>query len=421
MTPSLTPPADPKPRVRIHADSQFFSGAERLIAVLAGDDDLRSEFDLSLQYRGNDRFAQDIESRLPTSVPAISLPVHQVAAWVSSKPPALRPLAKAWAHGTGLKYRFMRRDLPVLAAEYGRARPDVVHIQDGGYPGAHSCLAAAVAAKSSGIPVVFMVNNLAQGYGERYRAFDRAWDQRVIASVDLWVTGSAAASGRLQSVLALPAESVRVVPNGLDAPVPRLDRDPALRGIGADPARLVVAVVAHLEPRKGQSHLVRALARIRDAGGIIPQVILEGEGPDRAKLAALVRALRLEADVVMPGRIDHIADLMAAADVIALPSVAREDFPNVVLEAMALRRPVLASRLAGIPDQVVDGVTGLLVAPGDEAGLAEALDRLASDADMRTRMGEAGCARHALLFTARAAASRWADVYRDLLAVTRSR
>lgn len=413
--------AQERPRVRIHSDSPFFSGGEQLVSVLLSDPDLGCEFDLSLQYRADPRYESGMRQRLPLDARTVALPLIDEAAWTSAHSGPLVGLAKAYAHATGLKYRFMRRDLPVIQQAFETARPDIVHIQDGGYPGAHSCLAAAVAARSCGARTVFMVNNLAQPYGDRYRTFDRGWDRRVVSSVDLWVTGSRAAGARLREVLGVPGSALRVVPNGLDARPPRLSRDDALAEVGADARRVVVACVANLERRKGQEHLLRALASLREMPGPTPQLVLEGEGPDSSRLRALIGDLGLGGDALMPGRLAHVPDLMAAADVIVLPSVDQEDFPNVILEAMAYGKPVIASALAGIPEQVVDGQTGVLVPPRDAGALAAALRRLAADPTLRHRLGEAGKVRHAALYTAGAAASRWADVYRDLLPGSSSR
>ncbi len=419
---SLQPPsdtgspgsADLRTRVRIHSDSPFFSGSENLIGLLIADADLGAEFDISLEYRAHAAYEAGMNRRLPPTAKTIPLGLPEIAAWAARFPSALRPLAKALAHATGLKYRFLRRDLGMLRTEMAASGPEIVHIQDGGYPGAYSCLAAAVAAHESGARTVFMVNNLARGYDGPMRWFDRSWDRRAVGSVDLWVTGSSAAAARLAEVLELAPGAVRVVPNGVDLRLPRLGRDEALSRIGVDPSRLVVAQIANLERRKGHEHLLRAIVIMRDRGASIPVFVLEGDGPDRGRIASMVGRLGLERDVVMPGRLEHVPDLMEAADVLVLPSVTDEDFPNVVLEAMGYGKPVVASRIAGVPEQVADGETGILVEPGDAEGIAEALGRLANDAVLRGRLGSAARARYERDFTPRAAAKRWADVYRDL-------
>ena len=107
----------------------------------------------------------------------------------------------------------------------------------------------------------------------------------------------------------------------------------------------------------------------------------------------------------------HVMNLMSAVDVLVVPSVSHEDFPNVILEAMGLGKPVVASRLAGTPEQVDDEHTGLLVPPGDAAALALALRRLVLDPALRDEMGRAGRRRFEERFTAEVAVRRYAELY----------
>ncbi|HKW41273.1 MAG TPA: glycosyltransferase, partial [Gemmatimonadales bacterium] len=122
-----------------------------------------------------------------------------------------------------------------------------------------------------------------------------------------------------------------------------------------------------------------------------------GEGPERAPLQTQIREAGLVDRVVLRGRVSgvELGDAYAAADVLALPSIldSRSDTEGlgvVLLEAMSYGVPVIGSRVGGIPDIIVDGETGLLVAPGDPAALAAALQRLAEDRGLAARLGAAG-------------------------------
>jgi glycosyltransferase involved in cell wall biosynthesis len=168
---------------------------------------------------------------------------------------------------------------------------------------------------------------------------------------------------------------------------------PAERG-GAGPLRIVS--VGTLHEVKGQAYLVEACRRLAERGVDFTCRFI-GEGPDRDALAARIERHGLADRVELVGRMtsDGVAAELAAADVLVAPSVPtrggkREGIPVVLMEAMATGLPVIASRLSGIPELVTDGVDGLLVPPGDDAALAEALARLAADPDLRRRLGEAG-------------------------------
>jgi glycosyltransferase involved in cell wall biosynthesis len=118
--------------------------------------------------------------------------------------------------------------------------------------------------------------------------------------------------------------------------------------------------------------------------------------------------------VVFAGRRDDAAELLVELDVLALPSWT-EGLPLVVLEAMARRRPVVATPVGGTPEVVVDGETGLLVPPRDPDALAAALRRLLADADLRRRMGDAGYERVRERFSADAMTGRVLEIYDEVL------
>lgn len=199
----------------------------------------------------------------------------------------------------------------------------------------------------------------------------------------------------------------RTVPYGVDtdAFAPRAP-DPAVRErLGTPPGALLVLAVGRLVEKKGFRHLIEAAAK---APGV--HLVVAGDGDLRGDLE--VRAREAGASVRFTGSLDRegVAQALAAADVVAVPSVVdragnRDGLPNTLLEALAAGRAIVASRVAGIPDVVEDGVTGLLVAEADAEGLAAALRRLASEPETRSRLGREA-RRHALSGLSWAAAAR---------------
>jgi glycosyltransferase involved in cell wall biosynthesis len=148
----------------------------------------------------------------------------------------------------------------------------------------------------------------------------------------------------------------------------------------ADPRepRMVVAV-GSLAEKKGFRVLLDACARLRD-GNVPFRCVIVGEGPLRARLESQIRRLRLAGDVTLLGARPHeeVMRLLARAAVFVMPSVRARDgemdgIPNVVLEALSVATPVIATRLSAIPEVVRHGETGRLVPPGDDQALAEAI------------------------------------------------
>lgn len=160
-----------------------------------------------------------------------------------------------------------------------------------------------------------------------------------------------------------------------------------------------IACVAALREVKGHTHLLAAIEAAR-ARGIDVQCELAGDGPLRARLETEIRTRGLEGSVRLlgPCQRDEIRALLGRSDAIALSSILdssgrREGIPVSLMEGMAAGLPVISSRLSGIPELVTNGESGLLADPGDEAGLAEAIQTLAADPALRRRMGAAGRAR----------------------------
>jgi glycogen(starch) synthase len=191
----------------------------------------------------------------------------------------------------------------------------------------------------------------------------------------------------------------------------------ALDALGIPPRTRVVAMVGRLvSAQKGQDLLLRAMPEIRLH---YPEAVLliVGEGPDRAALEALSRKLDLAAAVRFLGHRDDIPALLAASEVVAVPSVVEEAFGLTALEGMAAGRPVVAFASGGLPELVCHGETGILVPKGDVAGLASAIRRLLADAPLRHRLGAAG-RRVAAAFTTEARVEALSDIYEQIAAAS---
>jgi colanic acid/amylovoran biosynthesis glycosyltransferase len=162
-------------------------------------------------------------------------------------------------------------------------------------------------------------------------------------------------------------------------------------GVGDPPAgRPRVLCVGRLVPEKGQSVLLHAFAKLAERG-VDAELELVGYGPSERELRVLAERLGLADRVLFAGAVgqDAIGAHYEAASVFCLPSF-WEGIPVVLMEAMACRRPVIATAVAGVRELVRDAATGLLVSPGREDELADALQCLLEDPALRHRMGEAG-------------------------------
>ena len=174
-----------------------------------------------------------------------------------------------------------------------------------------------------------------------------------------------------------------------------------------------------LEPKYGAQDLVEALGLLAD----LPfKATLVGDGPLRESLETRVRELGLAERVQFLGRRPHseIPELLRGFDLLAMPS-RQEAWGVAAAEASATAIPVVATRIGGIPEVVIDGETGLLVPAQDPPALAAAIRLLAGDPDLRHRLGEAGRERVVSLFAWQRCVDLMVDVYRDAAGSARQR
>ncbi len=219
------------------------------------------------------------------------------------------------------------------------------------------------------------------------------------------VTVSDFSAAQLRARFPFAAGKIHRVYNGIDTRGFARAR-PAVVAAGAGSAPLIVSVGRYIE-KKGFSDLIAACARLRDRG-VVFQCRIVGEGPLGGELAAEIEGSGLGGVVELTGprSAGEVAALLAAARVFALPCVEEADggmdnLPTVIAEAMAAGLPVVSTRLAGVPEMVLDGVTGLLVAPREPEALAGALARLLGEPVAAAAMGRAGRARARGMFEAR--------------------
>lgn len=178
--------------------------------------------------------------------------------------------------------------------------------------------------------------------------------------------------------------------------------------------RLVIGTVGRLSREKSFDVLIQSVAQLVESGTPVT-LLVAGEGPERSKLESLIRDLRLESHVRLLGHVADPRPLFSAIDVFALSSTS-EGLPNVLLEAMTCRVPVVATSVGGIPRVVHDELNGLLVAPGSADQLTAALLRLLHNAALCDSLAAAGLetirARYSFEFRMR----KMVALYDDLLA-----
>ena len=179
-------------------------------------------------------------------------------------------------------------------------------------------------------------------------------------------------------------------------------------GLGSD--MFVAGTTSRLKPEKGIHVLVEAVAKIRR--DIDFRLLVVGDGPTRSRLESLCRRLGILDRVIFAGFRRDIAAHLRLMSVLVIPSTWQEPFPLAALEAFGAGRPVIASRIGGLPEAVIDGYNGILIPPGDVDALAKAIMRLAKNSELTTTLGRNALAA-SKRFSIEAHTSQLEKIYRD--------
>jgi len=208
------------------------------------------------------------------------------------------------------------------------------------------------------------------------------------------VNASVAVSDAAARTLQLPrtAPPLEVVRNGISLPVRSDDRAASVRASFDGGGIVLGIIVARIDGRKGHRTLVQAMQMVEAAAAGRVRMLVAGDGADKPAVEALAASAGLNDAMAFLGARTDIDDLLSAADFFVLPSDT-EGLPLSVLEAMSHGLPIVASRVGGIPEIVDHDQEGLLVPPGEPPALAEAILRIAQDADLRRRLGRQALAR----------------------------
>lgn len=191
------------------------------------------------------------------------------------------------------------------------------------------------------------------------------------------------------------------------------DRADIRSQLGYDEEALVVGIVGRLSPEKGHKVFLRALARARRQEPRLRGLIV-GNGQERDTLAAESKALGLESACRFTGHVTKPASYYQAMDIQAMPSFT-EGMPNAALEGMFMGLPLIATRVGGIPEVVVEGETGLLIPCGNEKALSGAMLALAASPERRAALGRAGRERIRACFSPRVRVRQILDLYAEML------
>lgn len=338
-----------KKKLHIHSDNSKWAGCENMPGIFLQDQKLNSIFDITFSYRYSHEYEygmtkwiknlntldfnplfywKDINNTLN---PIETYPLHFSISYLYKIRPYFKPIM-------ALRFLVMLNEVIKLFRLFKRIEPDILHINNGGYPGASSCNSAAIAGKLAGInKITYMINST---------TIDHWYDRPMTWLVKKSVTKFICASKHLKNksdFLRIETDMINnfeVIPNTIKYQIP-VKREAVRRRFDIKKDQIFFLAVGVDEERKGFKLLEKAFD-------------LQQRYNKKSKL------------IIQTGQLKNIDDysLINACDVLIVPSLYDEDFPNVILIAMMYGRPVIASNIAGIPE-IINGNNGDLFDAGD--------------------------------------------------------
>ncbi|MEX1019323.1 MAG: glycosyltransferase family 4 protein [Litorilinea sp.] len=406
----------------IHGYADLY-GSSRSLMRLSGN--LGDEFEPLVILAQDGPLVQEMQK--------VGIPV-QVCPWLFSN-----ILGRQAFHGWNL-LRFCLLFIPNiirLALLFRREKADLIH--SNGIVQVTPAFAAALVR----VPHIWHVRETLDQYAKMWSQFAEAetslvWKVSTFFALRLWrlfvrmiywlsdyvvcVSDAALAPFRMLNLV----EHAGVVHNGLEM---AFYRDPGITPMsvqkwmaGDDEAGyLFVGTVGALRPSKGQHVLLTAFAEFRRRHPHVRvKCLLVGDAKPEAqayvdKLHEIIQTSGIADDVILAGPVPDPRPAFARLDVFVLPSVQSEPFGTVVLEAMATETPLIATNIGGSVEQVEEGLSGLLVPPEDSRALADALERLILEPDLRTRLAQNALERVSRLFTIDVHLRNMLGIYRRVL------
>jgi glycosyltransferase involved in cell wall biosynthesis len=280
-------------------------------------------------------------------------------------------------------------------------------------------LTSGLAAKMARVPHIWHVRESFGEFGRVWRYYQRymLWLSTKIICVSTPIAEQFEQKSR---------EKVHVIHNGFPVEeFPEISKDRINRfrsSYGISNAQHLIGVVGRIKfQRKGQEVFVRAAHVLRekfpDARFLCVGSPFPGNELHLVQLLNLIRELGLEGNILYTGDVEDIKAAISALDILVLPSVQPEPFGGVVIEAMALSRPVVATAVGGSIEQVVDGVTGYLVPPGDPGSLAAGIEKLLESTTRRRDFGEAGRKRFMEAFEFKSFYQKILELYEQVIQI----
>ena len=356
-----------KKKILLYSDCFVFGGSEYVAVNILRSKTIQNEFDLFFAYRYHKKYQYYLDKIFPTEEQKKFFPLRLFSNDdffyffnKKVKNNIIRYFCKFpffLLDTLGVYYLLNRHIFNIFLNNHDF---DLIHINNGGYPAAKTCLHLAICAHRYNIKNILQINNRAVPC--QFNRFDRT----VQKSVLFFLTATEYAKQELALNRHFDLAKITTLYNAVAIPIVSISSKEARELLNIDLDSFVLIEVALLQERKGQIQLLQSLLFLKENNLQLfskIRLILIGNGENEKNIRDFIEQNQLDDVVFMLGyRMDY-ANYINAADLVLLPSTKDEDMPLTILSSMALGKPIISTNIAGIPEEVVDGYNGYLVNP----------------------------------------------------------
>lgn len=386
-----------KHKILIFSDCYIYGGSEKLMAFLLKNEILNKNFILQYSYRKHKGYDAGLKNEgllnRKGNYPLILLSnetlFHQIndfSTFLLFK--RLMKVPFFLLEKLGIYFTWNLLGLMNLLL---RTKPDLIHINNGGYPAAKSCNVLVVANfLTIRSKVIYQVNNQAR---ESSGYFERIYDKFIHKSVNCFINASHKAKQQLVEKRNFDSDKIMVVNNCVPLPAVKLNRDALCKELNIPLDSFLIVEVAFLSERKGQRYLIDALSDLHAKKLLSKEkvfCVFVGNGEDEGFLKKYINELRLNSNIFLLGYRNNSEDFISACDLFVLPSIRDEDMPLVLLSALGYGKSIIATDFAGISQVIENGLNGVLLKKDLDSlscNLANEIYRLYKDESLRTKLG----------------------------------
>jgi glycosyltransferase involved in cell wall biosynthesis len=377
-----------KPKILYFSDCHIYGGSDRNVINLMNYMAEQSDSEVFFAYRYFKTYQMGVDRDLSDKVRAIPLLLlsnitffHRLKQIINNR--LLNSIIRLpfWLlQKIGI---YALYDYLILRKTISRIKPDIIHVNNGGYPASFVCQAAIFAAKHSGVDkIIYHINNPAENQGYW---LDSLIDKKINQYTDYFITASREANVSLAQKRFFDDHKLMQIYNTIENPTILKPKAEICKLHNIESDKFIICEVAFLSKRKGQIYIINALSKIKEHYPDIYSklvLVLVGDGEDYHKLVKLCKLKGL-LNVIFTGYRENYIDYIACSDIFILPSIGYEDMPLVILTAMKLGKPIIATEVAGITEEIENLNSGILLKVENLDSLYLEIVKLFKDGDLR--------------------------------------